>query len=289
MAEMRLLDLGDVELCCDVAEPKGGSDELVLCAHGFPDDARSFREQVGFLNELGFRVACPTMRGYAPSGVSRSGRYDAEMLGRDLVAIADRLSPDKPVRLIGHDWGAVAAYAATALAPSRFSHVVTIAVPHVRATLTRLLRPAQARRSWYMFYFQLKGIADRGLARDDFALIDKLWRDWSPSYDARPEDLARIKDGMRDRVEHVIGYYRAFFSPSSLFGRARELLLRPTDVPALYLHGEEDGCIGVELVDGIERHFKRGVAVHRIPRAGHFVHLEQPSIVNPLLGAFLRS
>lgn len=288
MHEKRIFDLGDVELCCDLFQPERGSDELVLCAHGFPDDARSFREQVGLLVGLGFRVACPTMRGYAPSGVSKSGRYDAEMLGRDLVALADKLSPDKPVRLIGHDWGAVAGYAATALAPSRFSHLVTIAVPHVRATLKRLLTPAQARRSWYMFYFQLKGIAERGLAKDDFALIDRLWRDWSPSYDARPEDLASIKQGIRDRVEHVIGYYRAFFSAGSLLGRSRELLLRETVVPTLYLHGEEDGCIGVELLSGMEKYFRRGVDVRRIPRAGHFVHLEQPQLVNPLLGAFLR-
>jgi len=283
MSEAQKLDLGDVELSCEVY----GKGDVVLCAHGFPDDAATFRGQTGPLTERGFQVVCPTMRGYAPSGVSKSGRYDAESLGRDLVALADVFSPDKPIRLIGHDWGAVAAYAATALAPHRFSHLVTIAVPHVRSTLGRLVTPAQLRRSWYMAYFQLKGIAERGLAKNNLGLIDRLWRDWSPDYHASADDLEHVKRGIKDRIEPVLGYYRAFFSPRSLLGASRTLLLQQTTVPAMHIHGEDDGCIGVELTLGMERHFSKGIVVQRIRGAGHFVHLEVPEIVNPILLDFL--
>jgi pimeloyl-ACP methyl ester carboxylesterase len=279
------IDLDDVTLSCLVA----GDGPLVLCAHGFPDDARTFRHQVEPLVARGFRVVCPTMRGYAPSSVARSGRYDAEALGQDLCALADRLSPDAPVRLIGHDWGAIAAYAATAMAPHRFSHVVTIAVPHLRSVGPRLLLPAQARRSWYVWMFQLRMIAEVRLAENNLALIDRLWRDWSPGYVATKEDLEHIKAGIASRMPEVIGYYRAFFSKASFFGASRRLLLAKTTVPALYIHGEEDGCIGVDLMAGMERHFTAGVSTHRIPRAGHFVHLEKPDVVNPLLFDFFGS
>jgi len=277
------IDLGDVELSCTVH----GDGPLVLCAHGFPDDARSFRAQIDPLVARGFRVACPTMRGYAPSGIPKSLRYDAEALGRDLCALVDRLSPGSPVRLVGHDWGAVAAYAATALAPARFSHLVTIAVPHLRATLPRLAQPAQLRRSWYTAYFQLRGIAERGLAKNDFALIDRLWRDWSPGYTTSREDLEQIKAGIAPRVPEVLGYYRAFFSPSVLFGASRRLLFAKTTVPAIHIHGEDDGCVGAELTRDMERHFLTGIRVHTVPRAGHFVHLERPEVVNPILLDFL--
>ncbi len=284
MLETRTFDLGDVELSCTLQ----GDGPLVLCAHGFPDDARSFRAQEGPLVSRGFRVVCPTMRGYAPSGIPRSRRYDAGALGRDLCALADRLSPDAPVRLIGHDWGAIAAYAATALAPARFSHLVTLAVPHMRATLPRLVSPAQMRRSWYIALFQLRRLADRRLAEDDFALIDRLWRDWSPGYVASREDLARIKDGIAPRIPEVLGYYRAFFSPRVLLGEPRRLLLAKTPVPAIHIHGEDDGCIGVELARSLdETSFLAGIRVHVVPRAGHFVHLERPEVVNPLLLDFL--
>jgi pimeloyl-ACP methyl ester carboxylesterase len=279
------VDLDDVTLSCFVT----GDGPLVLCAHGFPDDVRTFRHQVKPLVDRGFRVVCPTMRGYAPSGVARSGRYDAEVLGQDLCAFADRFSPNAPVRLVGHDWGAIAAYAATAIAPHRFSHVVTIAVPHIRSVAPRLLMPAQARRSWYIWMFQLRTIAELRLAENDLALVDRLWRDWSPSYTVAKEDLDRVKAGIATRMPEVLGYYRAFFSKTSLLGTPRRLLLTKTSVPALYLHGEEDGCVGVDLMEGSEKHFTAGVSLRRIEHAGHFVHLEKPDVVNPLLLDFFGS
>jgi pimeloyl-ACP methyl ester carboxylesterase len=283
MDETRILDLGDVELSCTVR----GEGPLVLCAHGFPDDERSFRAQVEPLVARGFRVACPTMRGYAPSGLAKSGRYDVEALACDLLAIADQLSPTEKVRLVGHDWGAIAAYAATAIAPARFSHLVTIAVPHLRAVLPRLARPAQLKRSWYTYFFQLRGIAERALAKDDLALVDRLWRDWSPGYRPSKQDMDHVKAAIRPRIEHVIAYYRAFFSLRALTGETRRLLLEDTRVPALYFHGVDDGCLGVENIEGMERFFRAGVDVHRVPGAGHFVHLERPDAVNPPLLDFL--
>ena len=283
MSNTQSIELENVTLSCSIA----GDGPLVICAHGFPDDARTFRHQVAPLVARGFRVVCPTMRGYAPSGIAHDARYDAEALARDLCGLADHFSPNAPVRLVGHDWGAVAAYAATAMAPHRFSHVVTMAVPHLRSTAPRLLLPDQMRRSWYIWMFQLRTIAEMRLAEDDLALIDRLWRDWSPSYGPAKEDLDLIKRGIASRMPEVLGYYRAFFSKASLFGTPRQLLLAKTTVPALYIHGEEDGCVGVGLADGMEQHFTAGISIHRIPGAGHFVHLEKPNVVNPILVDFL--
>ncbi|HLL00905.1 MAG TPA: alpha/beta hydrolase [Myxococcaceae bacterium] len=283
MEQIRTFNLGDAELSCTIR----GEGPLVICAHGFPDDERSFRAQIDPLVARGYRVVCPTMRGYAPSSVSLRGKYDAAALARDLVGIADQLSPNEKVRLVGHDWGAIAGYAAAALAPERFSHLVTMAVPHLATVLPRLVRPAQLRRSWYIYFFQLPGLAERRLAENELALIDRLWRDWSPSYHPAKEDLDHIKAAIRPRIEHVIGYYRAFFAPSSLIGEPRRLLLQKTRVPTLYFHGVEDGCIGVDLMDGMERNFLSGIEMHRVPGAGHFVHLERPDVVNPILLDFL--
>ncbi len=287
MNETQIVGLDDVSLSCLVVGD--GDLPLVLCAHGFPDDARTFRHQVEALTASGYRVVCPTMRGYAPSSIARSGRYDAEVLANDLCALAQRFSPNAPVRLIGHDWGAVAAYAATALEPHRFSHLVTMAVPHLRHLLPRIVWPAQVRRSWYMWMFQLRTIAEMRLAEDDLALIDRLWRDWSPGYVPSKRDLDLIKAGISSRMPEVLAYYRALFSPNALLGTPRKLLLSKTSVPSLYLHGQQDGCMGVELLDGVERNFTAGVSVHRIANAGHFLHLEKPDEVNRIVIDFLNS
>ncbi|MFI5290023.1 MAG: alpha/beta fold hydrolase [Polyangia bacterium] len=280
------VEVGAATLACLVDGPERGP--VILCAHGFPDCARSFRAQTAPLVARGFRVVAPYLRGYAPSTPARDGRYDAAALGADLCALAAHFSTER-VRLIGHDWGAIAAYAATALAPARFSHLCTLAVPHLRACAPRFLRPSQLRKSWYMGLFQLRGLAERRLAEDDFALVERLWRDWSPGFTPPQGELAAIKRSIAapDHLSAVLGYYRALLSPAAIFGESRRLLFRRTSVPALYLHGEDDGCVGVELSNGIETAYSSGVRVHRVPSCGHFLHQERPDEVNRLLLGFL--
>jgi pimeloyl-ACP methyl ester carboxylesterase len=242
---------------------------------------------VGPLTEAGFRVAVPAMRGYLPSGTARSGRYGAAALGSDLVAIADALSPERPVHLVGHDWGAVAAYAACALAPKRIASLSTMAVPHLRVAGPRWTRPSQLRRSWYIALFQLPIVAERRLRADDFALIEQLWRDWSPGYDCPREEMQHIKDAIRPRVPQVLAYYRAMFRPGAAEGS--RLLLRRVSAPGLYLHGADDGCVGAELAIGLEPAYQAGVQTHVIEGAGHFLHMERPSEINALLIEHLRA
>jgi pimeloyl-ACP methyl ester carboxylesterase len=275
------VDTGGATLACLVA----GDGPLVLCAHGFPDCARSFRHQVPALVTAGFRVVAPQLRGYAPSTTARDGRYDAAALGADLVALARHFSPGQPVRLVGHDWGAVAAYAACALAPAAFSQVAAVAVPHLRVAGPRFATRAQLRKSWYIGLFQIPFVAERRLVADDFALVDRLWHSWSPGFTPPAAELAAVKDGLRGRESDVLGYYRAI---RGRYVRASLRLLRArTRVPGLYVHGVRDGCIGVELCDGIERAWAAPITVQRLD-GGHFVHQESVEQFNRILVEFLR-
>ena len=273
------VDVGGATLACLVA----GEGPVVVAAHGFPDCARSFRHQRPALLAAGFRVVAPYLRGYAPSTVARDGRYDAAALGADLVALARHFSPHGPVRLMGHDWGAIAAYAACALAPAAFSHVATVAVPHLRVAAPRFFFPAQLRRSWYMAFFQLRGVAERRLAADDFALVDRLWRDWSPGLVAPPDERLAVKASLRGRERDVLGYYRAL--PRAVVSPVARLLRERTRVPALYVHGVADGCIGVAAADGVERAYAASIDVRRLD-GGHFVHQQNVEQFNRILVRF---
>ncbi len=64
---------------------------------------------------------------------------------------------------------------------------------------------------------------------------------------------------------------------------------RPIQVPTLYLHGRRDGCIGVELAEGMEAYFEQGLRKVIVEEAGHFVHQERPEEVNRLILEFLSS
>lgn len=275
------LDTGDVTLSCAVA----GADDhpVVLALHGFPDSRASFRPLVPALTAAGYRVVLPTLRGYAPSGLAKSGRHHALGAGDDLLWLADHYAPQAPVRLVGHDWGAVAAFNAVARAPQRFSHLVSMAVPHP-AVLLKQVTPAQLARSWYMAMFQVPLLAESQLKKDDFALIDRLWRDWSPSYTPTKAELDEVKAGIRERVGPVLAYYRALLSPK--VQAEAQINLRPVEVPALHLHGADDGCVGVECSDDGEAYYRRGYARHVIAGAGHFLVQEKPDAVAAILTAF---
>jgi pimeloyl-ACP methyl ester carboxylesterase len=281
---LETVQLADVSLACSVSGAPGAP--LVILTHGFPDDASTFDAQVPALVAAGFRCVTPTLRGYSPSGLSRGNRYDAAALGRDLVGLADHYSPRAKARLVGHDWGAVASFAAAAIAPERCSHLVSLAVPHGRALLANA-SAAQLRRSWYMGFFQLPRLAEARLIRDDHALIDEIWRDWSPSYRASGAEMRRVKQAISGREPEVLAYYRALLSPSALLGDARKLLLAKTRVPALHLHGEDDGCVGVECARGAERWYLDAYAMKRIAGAGHFLQREKPDEINAALLDFL--
>ena len=58
-------------------------------------------------------------------------------------------------------------------------------------------------------------------------------------------------------------------------------------MPTLYIHGRDDGCIGVELADGMERFFDNGLQKVIVDGAGHFVHQERPEEVNRAILEFL--
>jgi pimeloyl-ACP methyl ester carboxylesterase len=271
-----------------------GRGPLVLCLHGFPDQARSFRHQVPALVEAGYRVVAPHMRGYAPTSPPADGRFDGMALGEDVVALLDALDAERAI-VFGHDWGAVATYFGALLAPTRLSRIVTVAVPYgpqfFRAFTTS---PAQIRRSWYMFFFQ-SPLADVALRHDDFAFVDRLIEEWSPDWTWPAEDREATKACLRrpGTVEAALGYYRATMGPVFADLAAAEPAVAamsvPLPMPGLVIHGARDGCIGADLIPPMRDYFPAGLRVEIVPGAGHFVHQEAPAIVNRLVLDFLRA
>lgn len=272
---------------------QAGDGPLVLCLHGFPDSPRGFRRQVDTLARAGYWVVAPYQRGYAPTGRPGDGNYQTACLALDAVALIDALG-GAPAVVFGHDWGAVAAYGAAVLAPDKISRLITAAVPHGAGFAQALLGSYdQLRRSWYMFFFQ-HPFSEAAVAASDFAFIDRLWADWSPGWRCEPEEMERLKEIFREPgvLEAALAYYRCALDPErhdpGLADAQQRVALSPIEVPTLVLHGANDGCVGVELLAGMEAYFPRGLRIEIVPNAGHFVHLERPDVVNSVVLDYLR-
>ena len=276
------------------AGPVGGP--LALCLHGFPDHAPTYTES-GLLDALagaGYHAVAPWLRGYAPTGLAPDGNYEIASIALDALALADALAPDDDAVLIGHDWGAIAAYVAVGHRPDRFSKLVTMAVPHQAALMARFLStPEQLKRSWYIFFFQTP-LAEMVVPMNDFAVVDLLWRDWSPGLVPDPAFLRSLKDtlGSPGSTEAAIGYYRAMLGSTPANPELADVAgagSGPITVPTLYLHGADDGCMGIELVvEGeITPFFPAGIDIDVVPAAGHFMHLDRPELVTRRILDFL--
>ena len=124
------------------------------------------------------------------------------------------------------------------------------------------------------------------------ALIDGLWRDWSPGYQDAAEDIAHVKESLRDpaHLAAAIGYYRALFDPSrhvAAYAAEQEAVTATGETPILYLHGTDDGCIGADVVKGAEDHLPAGSRMQLVEDTGHFLHLEAPERINREVLAWL--
>lgn len=270
-----------------------GDAPLALCLHGFPDSAWTWRHLLPLLAGAGYRAVAPWLRGYAPTTVPADGDYGAGALGLDAARLHQALGAGSDAVLIGHDWGALAGYAAVHHATARWARLVTLAVPPPPALATSFLSYDQLRRSWYMFFLQ-SPLADIAVPLDDMTFLDRLWSDWSPGYDAA-EDLPHVKDALRQpaNLTAAIAYYRATLGGATAgddpdAASLQEAAAGTPPLPTLYLHGTTDGCMGVDLAPlaaGVLTH--AGSRVETVEGAGHFLHLERPDAVGRLVLDFL--
>src|SRR5882762_9964950 len=106
--------------------------------------------------------------------------------------------------------------------------------------------------------------------------------------------MAELKRSFRAKgtLEAALGYYRATLGPAFKMpvdpkGIAAAMSA-PINVPALMIHGREDGCIGAELLEGMENFFPKGLRKEIVQGAGHFVHQEKPDLVNEVVLKFLK-
>jgi pimeloyl-ACP methyl ester carboxylesterase len=263
---------------------------LALCLHGFPDTAHTWRHLLPRLAQAGYHAVAPFLRGYAPSSVPADGRYDTGTLALDACALHEALGGTADAVIIGHDWGATATYAAASLAPERWRRAVAGAVAPLASMAERFFTYDQLRRSWYVFFFQTP-FAEMAVAQDDFAFIDRLWADWSPGHDGS-WDAAQVKKALAspESLAAAIGYYRAMFAgppDDPAVAAAHAAGGAGTPQPTLYLHGADDGCMGVDVIGPVADFLGPGSEVVVVEDAGHFFHLERPDFVNDLVVDFV--
>jgi epoxide hydrolase 4 len=281
LGEHRYAELGDVRL----HYVEKGEGPLVVLLHGFPEFWFEWREQIPALADAGFRVVAPDMRGYnlssKPSGIAS---YKSEAVANDIAALIRHLGEESAV-LVGHDWGAAIAWFVAMEHPEVVKRLTIINLPHPKRMLQGLRTPRQIRKSWYMFFFQLPFIAEKALARGDFAALRKAFKT-DPKRPYSDEDLVRYMEAWRQpgALTGMLNYYRAAFQRTNPRAAAS---LPKIEAPVMVIWGKQDSALGSELAEPPPE-LVPNVRMEWLPDASHWSPHDEPEKVSSLLIDFAR-
>lgn len=291
-AETLTIELPHLQVSALAWGPPDG--RLVLCLHGYPDTAWTWRRLGPLLGAQGYRVIAPFSRGYCPTQIPRDGDYHIGALMFDAIALHRHFGNPSDAVLVGHDWGGFTAIALAAHPDSPFTTVIALATPLLegfrRRRGARVLQrlPRQTRMSWYVLYQQLPFLPERTLER----VVTRLWRDWCPpGYDASA-DVQYLFAALPDRAHRkaAVSYYQYQFQPRRQHPAYRPLhrswRRAPLRTPLLLVHGDLDGALDVELAASSAAALPAGSDHEVIAGAGHFVQLDEPERVAQLLVRF---
>ena len=262
-----------------------GKGPLVLLIHGFPEFWYSWRYQIPVLAEAGYHVVAPDLRGYNLTEKPDWG-YDIATLSADVVELIRAFGTEKAI-LIGHDWGgAIAWYTATVHA-EHLQKLVVMNCPHPNLLYKGIRRPAQLKKSWYMFFFQLPRIPEWIISKNDYQFVKRALKGSAiqkAAFDR--EALQQYRDAIArpKALTCAINYYRVMFRD---FLVKRKLPLdQGVRIPTLLVWGEQDIALGKELNDGLST-WVEDLTVRYLPDSGHWVQQEKHEEVNRIVLEFL--
>ncbi|GAA2998361.1 SDR family oxidoreductase [Kitasatospora albolonga] len=241
-----------------VFEQGDPSHPTVILVHGYPDTHVVWDDVAADL-AADHHVVRYDVRGAGESGVpaDRDG-YRLELLGADLFAVADAVSPDRPVHVVAHDWGSVQSWEAvtepgseqriasyTSMSGPCLDHMGFWMRKRFRRPTPRHLRQllVQGAHSWYITAFHLP------------LLAPATWRLWLAR--AWPRVLHDL-EGVNPRPGHPqptlkqdavrgIELYRANMRPAVRAPRERY-----TEVPVQLLTLDRDHYVEPFLSEGLE-------------------------------------
>ncbi len=271
---------GDFTFPVTDAGPADG--ETVLLLHGFPQTRRSWTALASRLHDAGYRTLAPDQRGYSPTArPPRRRDYRMGELAADVDALISASGRGR-VHVVGHDWGAIAAWATAARYPERVASLSALSVPHPAAMQQAVMRSRQLLRSWYMVLFQLPRVPEalfRPEAPRSRARAMRFLRYFGQSRERADRDLTALGDA---GFSAALGWYRAI-----PWGSLPELRT-PISVPTLYAWSDGDRAVTRAAAELCARHVAAPYEFVEFPGATHWFPEEVPDQLAARLVAHLR-
>lgn len=243
------------------SHPGSGAAPGVLLLHGWSCSRRQWARQIPALATR-CRTVDLDLPGHGDSPADAlAGPPTIEGMGRAVATFIDAVMPAGPVVLVGHSLGAAVALETVRARPARVPLVVAID-GLVHLTVYERLDEAAVRRE--------SAPLTRGYGAAAAAMLDSFVL-------ARHRlGSAELADTCSDLDEDFgIGLYR------SLLRWDLRAALAATTVPVTVL------CASATLSPLVRQRYGRRLDLIPIADAGHFLHLEAPEVVTPILAGLI--
>jgi pimeloyl-ACP methyl ester carboxylesterase len=261
--QLAAIETPTLAIGCELSGPEDGHPVILL--HGWPDDVRTWDRVLPAFHGARFKTVVPYLRGFGKTRfrspkTGRSGQLSA--LGQDLLDLVNVLELEH-FAVVGHDWGARAAYIASCIAPQRVTHCVAISVGWGTNDPNQNLSFRQTQNYWYHWYLALGRGAETAASFEN--------PDWPEvtlhSYRVRWGYAAN--DPAYDTIEAKLAANRII------------------SVPTLVIHGGDDPCNDPSTSDGKENSFASDYQRIVLDGVGHFPQREAPEAVSKATIRFL--
>lgn len=254
----RIRSFQHLGLTFDVVDSGPLDGDPVVLLHGFPQRATSWARVTATLNAAGRRTLALDQRGYSPGArPTRRSDYRLSLIAEDAAALIEQVGP---VHLVGHDWGAAAAWAVALRHPELVKHLTSVSVPHPGAFVQSFVSSDQLAKSWYMLFFQLPILPERALAS------------------SRAEGMLRAGGMTREMVERyrreivddgalhtALHWYRA----AALDGPG--LMTRRVQVPVTHVWSDGDVAVTRRSAELCEKYAAAGFRLELLEGVSHWI------------------
>lgn len=265
---------------------ESGDGPLVVLLHGFPEMWWAWRAQIPAIANAGYRVIAIDLRGYAGSDHPPHG-YDPITMAEDVAGVIRSLG-ELDATIIGHGWGALAAWTTAVYQPDVVRSIGVVSTPHPRILRRSILRRAsQFRRTSYAIPFQVPFAPESSLSRHDGARVHRFLSDWSHDTTWLSDDVSGVYRSAfiqwptpHCAIEYHRWAVRSMLRPDGL--RYAKRMKQVIDIPVLHVHGEHDPAILIESVTG-SVDYAGNDYTWRTLSCGHFPHEEAPSEFNEIV------
>lgn len=282
-----------LDIACEISGPEKGAPMILL--HGWPDDVRTWDRLLPYMHEAGFQTIVPYLRGCGPTvfrsaDTLRSGQPAA--LAQDVLDLADAMGLET-FTLVGHDWGARAAYIASCFAEERIKHCVALCVAWGR--IDPLTLPIwQMEDYWYQWFMGLS-FGEQLLQERKKDYIEYIWKLWNPGMTGIDQEFAATAPSFDnpDWAAITLHSYRVRWqlaTPDPRYDlierKIKEDITVP--VPSLVIYGEADPVSDKALFQEKESLFKARHECKGVKGAGHFPQRQEAAAVAGMIKSFVQ-